>query len=218
MKTIVFSNGNFAPADWCKNLLKNADQIIVADGGARYALMMGLKVDHLIGDMDSIELEDFNTLKEQGCKISVFPEDKDKTDLELAVDLAVKLGSDEIHILASDGGRFDHQLGNALIGANIRYMEVPIWFYSGNQRATTVYPVEEKVFATVSGSLLSVIPLCEKVANFTIRGVDWPLNNVELRLGSTFTISNKSAGNEVKVSFTSGVVLFILEDVADVLK
>jgi thiamine pyrophosphokinase len=212
MKTIIFSNGEFSQGPWCKDLLKDCELIIAADGGARHALQMDAKVQHLIGDMDSIGLEDFNVLKSSQCKVHFFPQDKEKTDLELAMDLALEKGADEVHILGGEGGRFDHQVGNALMAASEKYKSIPVWFYSREQRSTAIHAVEKKVIKTSISKILSVIPLSESVEEFTIDGVQWPLNSVRLTLGSSFTISNRTTAEEVNISLKSGVVLLVVED------
>lgn len=212
MKTLIFSNGELLQDVWVKNIIKDAGLVIAADGGARHASGLGLEVMHLIGDMDSVDLATFQKLKDTKCKISVFPEDKDKTDLELAMDLALAHGASEIHILGAEGGRFDHMLGNALIGAKESFSNIPVWYYSSMQRSTAVFPCKNRKFKTLNDKLISVIPLCQKAEGFSISGVNWPLSNVTLELGSTYSISNRSSAEEVEVSFNSGVVLLVFED------
>ena len=95
--------------------LPEIDQCIAADSGADLALAIGLRVDLLIGDLDSVSADTLQRVRDDGADLREFPRNKDKTDLELAIDAAHDKEPDRLVIIGLAGGRLDHALAN--IGA-----------------------------------------------------------------------------------------------------
>ena len=86
-KAIVFGFGGDIP-----HRLPNLDEdtlVLAADGGIKWAKHYGLMPQAIIGDFDSISDEDKKIVLEQKILLKSFPKEKDKTDLELAVDFAL---------------------------------------------------------------------------------------------------------------------------------
>ena len=54
MYALVCIGGDAPPAPFLRNLAAAADLVIAADSGLSIALDAGLRVDHAIGDMDSL--------------------------------------------------------------------------------------------------------------------------------------------------------------------
>ena len=102
--------------------------VVAADGGARHAAALGLRVDRWVGDGDSIEPGDLAALAAAGVEIQLAAADKDESDAELAILAAVQAGVGAVTILGALGGlRIDHALANvgllghpALIGLAAR--------------------------------------------------------------------------------------------------
>ena len=67
------------------SLIQAEDYIICADGGTLHALKLGLKPDLIIGDLDSLPQGDWKRLQRADIPIELFPQDKNETDLELAL-------------------------------------------------------------------------------------------------------------------------------------
>src|SRR5512135_2029316 len=95
-RLIIFANGDVPELESARRQLRPDDDIYAADGGTRHALALGLLPSIVIGDMDSLSPEDRIRLNAGGAEIRQYPRNKDKTDLELALDLAVEEGRDEI--------------------------------------------------------------------------------------------------------------------------
>ena len=95
-------------------LLKNisvkteeGDIVIAADSGYKTALDLKLPVDILIGDMDSLKCD-----IPKGIEVIKLPEEKDLTDTEAALALALEKGADNITIIGGIGSRLDHTLAS----------------------------------------------------------------------------------------------------------
>ena len=95
--------------------------VIAADGGLENANALGLTATTVIGDFDSVSQDALDAAAAAGVQLVRHPEAKDATDLELALDAALELDPERIHVLAGDGGRLDHLLAALLLLASPRY-------------------------------------------------------------------------------------------------
>jgi thiamine pyrophosphokinase len=84
------------------------DLVLAADGGANLCQAWGWPVDTVVGDMDSVDAAVRRQLEAQGTPFVVSPVDKDETDLELALRLALQRGATELVIAGALGARIDH--------------------------------------------------------------------------------------------------------------
>ena len=66
---------------WGKEWLDNQtfDYCIAADSGLEYADKLGLKVDYLLGDYDSVDKDVLDTYK-SNTEFETYPKEKDYTD------------------------------------------------------------------------------------------------------------------------------------------
>ena len=104
----------------------DAETVVAADGGLDRALALGLAVDVVIGDLDSVSDEALTAAEAAGTRVVRHPAAKDATDLELALDEAVALGARRVLVIASAVGRLDHLLASLeLLGAD-RYAELEL--------------------------------------------------------------------------------------------
>ncbi len=96
--------------------------VVAADRGLEHALALGLDVTVAVGDFDSASPEAVAEAEAAGVRIERHPAEKDATDLELALDVAI---DDEPRSASScspgPGGRLDHELATLLLLASERY-------------------------------------------------------------------------------------------------
>src|SRR4030042_640169 len=111
-RAVIFANGNLPEPVKARKLLNADDLILCADGGLLHAREVGVTPRAVIGDMDSLSRDVLNELSQSDVPIQLFPSDKNKTDLELALEHAVELQVSEILIVAALGKRMDHSLSN----------------------------------------------------------------------------------------------------------
>ena len=92
------------------------DLVVAADGGARHATTLGLRLDRWVGDGDSIDPGDLAALAAAGVRVDRVAREKDASDTELAVLAAIEAGADELTIIGGLGGvRVDHALTNVAL-------------------------------------------------------------------------------------------------------
>ena len=173
--------------------------VIAADSGAELAL----QVDLAVGDFDSIAAE---TLARMG-RVERHPEAKDASDLELALEAALRLEPERILVFGGAGGRLDHLLGGLLLLAADAYAGVEVDAQFG---AAAVHVVRrERVLAGEPGELISLFAVHGPARGVVTDGLVYPLRGETLEPGSTRGLSNVFAAPEVRVGVERGVLLAV---------
>ena len=114
-RIVIFANGELPDLEVARALLQEDDYLIAADGGANYLMKMGILPEIVIGDLDSIDEDTLFELTTAEVDIEQYSEDKDETDIELALRYAVELRPSSILIVGALGGRLDQTLANLSI-------------------------------------------------------------------------------------------------------
>ena len=220
-------------------LLKNikiepeeGDIIIAADSGYETALRLKLHVDVLIGDMDSIKAE-----LPRGIETLRLPAEKDVTDTEAAVELALERGADSICIIGGIGTRVDHTLASlgiledmeglfsAPLGKRRRFFglakqarfarRVYATLTNGYNRVRFIRNDSVIIPRSPYFKYLSLIAADEFVKGVTMEGCKYPLKNATIsRRRQYYTVSNEISGNCAFVSVRNGGV-YIIESFDD---
>jgi thiamine pyrophosphokinase len=208
-RAIILTNGSLADPQRARRHVHPGDRLICADAGARHAIAMGLVPDVVVGDLDSLEAEQRAYLASAGVRFDIYPADKDKTDLELALRLAVAEGATEIIMLATQGDRLDQSLANLMLLTCTDWASVSVRVVEGDQTAWVLRGGERNTITGSVGDTLSLVPLTPQVTGVHLRGVAWPLSDATLCLGSTLTISNSLITPEASIEIGSGIVLVV---------
>lgn len=208
-RIVIFANGELNQPERLKASLHPTDRIFCADGGTLNALALNLTPEIIIGDLDSLPAEVVTRMESVGVTIQRHPANKDQTDLELALELAVAQQPDEILLVTALGGRLDQMLANILLLTRPGYAGPQLALIDGPQQAILLRDHGCLSLAGRPGDTLSVVPLTAKVTGVTLVGVQWPLTNATLSLGSTWSISNQFATNQVTVEIERGVALVV---------
>src|ERR1051325_8596104 len=119
-RIIILANGELPDLNKARGLIERDDYVICADGGTRHASALGCRPDLIIGDMDSAEKEQLQKYEQDGVEIELYPQDKNETDLELAINHAIERHPDQIVIIAALGGRLDQTLANIALLTDLR--------------------------------------------------------------------------------------------------
>jgi thiamine pyrophosphokinase len=175
-------------------------RFIAADSGMKHASALGVVPELWVGDFDSAGSElmlDYAHVPRQ-----TYPTEKDATDGEIAIVEAVKQGATEIILVGGFGGQSDHATAHLGLALKVAKSGKRCFISSGDEEA---YPLiaGSHHFDVSAGSRLSIVPWSD-IEGFNLDGVRWPLNNVNLTLGSSFTMSNVALG-PMSLSLTSGI-------------
>ncbi|MFV2038678.1 MAG: thiamine diphosphokinase [Acidimicrobiales bacterium] len=187
--------------------LPTADAVIAADGGLDQALKLGLEPTMLVGDLDSISAEGLKWAQDRQLPIERHPQDKDATDLELALRIATEQ-ADEVVVVDSGAGRFDHALGNLLLLGSSRWAAVELSAIAGGGLVTVVR--RHRVLSGRAGDIVSLFAVGGGATGVTTTGLRWALEGAEVQPCSSLGTSNEMTGTEASVSVSDGVV-FVLQ-------
>ncbi len=182
--------------------LRSTTNLIAIDGGLKYCLTVGLTPSVFIGDLDSSNEDDLKKfpLISRHC----FPKDKDKTDLELAIEYVTQRSSEKIRVFAALGKRIDHTLQNLQL---LTRYPARITLESSIEE---IFALSKKsALAVFPGQTLSLFPLNGPVQGLTTSGLKWELKNGTLDK-QFVSISNVCLDNEVTIEFAQGDLLCIL--------
>lgn len=215
MKVAVMANGEW-DALWGREELreKELDLLICADGGANHAISSGKIPDVLIGDLDSITVENLNLCQDKGIKIIKYSVEKDQTDLELAIDYAHSYlkacgqPQDEIILYAAGGKRLDHLLGNIALMMGYAQKQRKVRMVDQHHHAWIISSSTEMIWGT-KGQELSILPVVEQ-ATVSSQGLYYELENLTLFLNEARGISNVLEKEKALITVHEGMVMIII--------
>ncbi len=198
----VFAGGDPPPpqsVDW----IPPGAFVIAADSGLDHAHRLGFKADLLVGDLDSVSM---NASDIHEGRVERHSEDKDHTDLELAVRRAAGVAG-SIIVVGGHGGRLDHLLANAELLADHRWWASRVLWLAGEDLVTVVR--HDRRLRGNPGDLVSLIPLGGHAIGVTTEGLQWSLRDATLAVGCTRGVSNRFEEASARVAVRQGVVLAI---------
>lgn len=187
--------------------LPEIDRCVAADSGADLAIGMGLQVDLLVGDLDSISPAGLEQVRRDGGDLREHPRDKDKTDLELAIEAALEDKPDRLIVVGLAGGRLDHELANIGVLAAASQDGTDVDGLVGAARLAVIR--HSRTLPGALGETLSLLPLLGTASGVTTTGLEFPLDNEPLLAGSARGMSNRFVANEATIEVRSGSLLAV---------
>lgn len=204
---VVFANGEIRSCNAAKKLAESASILIAADGGLKHLLNLGLHPDFLVGDLDSVNMEQVSLVEALGCKVYRFPMDKDETDLELALLTAADSGCDKITVVAALGGRLDQTLSNLYLLNLPQLSELDLRMDDGKEEVFLIHKHAE--IEGTSGDTISLLPISPVVNGVVTVNLKYPLVNEKLVFCHSRGISNVMLTRNAQVDIESGILLCI---------
>ena len=199
---VVFAGGDPPPPSVASRI-PAAAYVIAADSGLDHALALGIGVDLLVGDLDSVSPQGQVSARE----VEKHPSDKNATDLALALDAALRHRPSEVLVVGGAGGRIDHFLANAALIAAPEYAALNLAWMPDQ---AIVHVVRTRVRLTGRpGELVSILPYGGPARGVTTQGLRWPLVEAELSPGTSLGVSNEMIDVEALVELREGVVLVV---------
>lgn len=206
-RIIILANGELPDINKARSILRGDDYIICADGGTRHALSLNVKPNLIIGDMDSAEGEVLRKYKDDGVSIELYPQDKNETDLELAISHAIQLNAKEIIIAGALGGRLDQTLANIALLTGIPH-PLPTTCLDDGVEEVLLCRDQAQVHGR-SGDIVSLIPWQGEVTEVQTTNLKWALRKETLYPDKTRGISNEMTDDLASISIGSGLLLVV---------
>lgn len=206
-KNILIISGGSVDYKWASEWLKNRkyDYVIAADRGLMHADKLGLKVDFILGDYDSVDTSVLDKYRKNTQTVT-YPKEKDYTDTHIAVLRAIEKKPDAIDILGATGTRYDHAMTNIYIMKAALDQKINCTIYDPNNRiylANHSFSIERK---EQYGDYLSFVPMTEKVV-ITLENVKYPLDHYVLEQGLSICQSNEIIGEHARIRLDQGTVV-----------
>jgi len=191
-----------------RELLASAPTVVAADAAGEWCARLGRVPDVVVGDFDSAGHGAADRLERLGARVERHPEDKDVTDLELAVAVARERWALPVCLTAAFTDRFDHSLAALGLvlraGAGARIVE-PSW------RAWPCMAGAPLRLDLARGATYSLLAL-ERCEGVEAMGGEWGLHDTTLEPLSGRGVSNVATGAEIRISVRSGSLLVIAND------
>ncbi|WP_283588143.1 thiamine diphosphokinase [Limosilactobacillus viscerum] len=210
MRVNVLVGGPVALVPQEKVIQRKNEQWVAADYGATRLLNWGIKPAVAIGDFDSTSASEFQRLREQLGEIETFPPEKDFTDTQLGVKIAIeKFKPDEIDVFGATGGRIDHLLANLFLPLQAPYEDYleKIHFIDRGNTVAYYRPGSYEITKQAGMKYLAFVNLTP-VKGLTLVDEKYPLDNWSSDIPVSWS-SNEFVGTKNHFSFTAGVVAVI---------
>ena len=194
--------------EYCKEHVEQ--NIIAVDKGLEALYQLDIMPNYVVGDFDSVSTKilEFYQNKPQVTFHKYNPE-KDNTDTDIALKLAIQLNSSSITIIGALGKRMDHALSNIHILKDALETNIPCQILDSNNR---IYLVKNNITLykdKIYGKYISLIPLTTTVEGLTLKGFQYPLDNASLSIGKSLGVSNEMTQDIATIELKSGILIVI---------
>lgn len=193
MEVLIIAGGEIDEKilkEYCKEPVRY--NIIAVDKGLEQLYRLNVMPKHVVGDFDSISKEILKYYQNNPQIVfHKYNPEKDNTDTDIAIQLAIQLQSSNITILGALGRRMDHAIGNIHILKYALDAKIPCQIIDNHNR---IYLIKKKHILNqkeIYGKYISLIPLTTEVEGISLKGFKYPLKNASLSIGKSLGISNE---------------------------
>lgn len=185
------------------------DLVIAADSGYDTATSLGVTPAVMVGDFDSVKGKKIP----DGVEIYRVPAEKDLTDTQLAVEIALSRGMRDLVIIGGLSGRLDHTMSNLGLLEHLDKQHVCAVMTDGVNRVRFIR--NNSTLVPRGGyRYLSLIVADDVAKGVEVLGCKYPLKKATLRRTHQYAISNELTGNCAMISVKRGG-LFVIESKED---
>ena len=202
--------GGTPPTRAIKQYIPAHELVIAADSGLHGAIDLGLRVNVVIGDMDSVDKAVLAAVEANGTTVTQLPRDKDSTDAELALLKAVEMGATKIVLITKGGGRLDHELGVFAVLQNPGLRQCTIQALWDNSILHLTPGPASVTITGKQGSNVGLIAAGGEASGITTTGLKWTLTNETLAPHSSRGISNQLIEESAVILLQKGS-LFVVQ-------
>lgn len=208
IKTLIVTGGKINKSFLKKYLEKEKfDNILAVDKGLEFLDELNILPNYIIGDFDSVNKNILKKyLNKKQVQIYKFESEKDYTDTNLAIKLAIKLKSKEIIILGAIGTRIDHTIANVSILCETLNKNIDTKIIDEYNK---IQLINKKLEIKKEYRYLSILPFTNKVEGITLKGFKYNLDNYTLEIGSTIGISNEQIETKATIEIEKGILIVI---------
>lgn len=207
MKCIIIASGEMEYTRNISRIIRDAQLIVCADGGARHLKALDIIPHVMIGDFDSIHENDLDFFQKKNVRMISYPPQKDQTDSALCIDWAIENNATDITLLGMTGTRMDHTLANIFLLKKMAEKNIPARIINEHNEIQVV--IKDIQVTGNIGEILSLVPVTQKVTGVTVKGLEYPLENAVMYMGTSLGISNVFKQTVVSISIKEGMLIVI---------
>ena len=194
----ILANGEFPNHSLPLQILHESKTIICTDGSANTLIDKGINPNVIIGDMDSVKIDN-KAFSGQFIKDS----NQENTDLEKAFEWCIKNNVKTINVLGASQKREDHLIGNLYLLS--KYCDAINLTYVTDYFSITCHD-GSKTFSSFKNQLVSILPV-EHIQHISTKNLKYPLSDEELSTSSR-GVSNRSLGNNFEINSSGKIWVF----------
>jgi thiamine pyrophosphokinase len=209
-KTAIVVLGGTPPTRSIKQHLPEHQLVIAADSGLHGAVDLGLRVNVVIGDMDSVDKALLAAVEANGVTVTQVPHDKDQTDAELALLAAVDMGATKIVVITKGGGRLDHELGVLAVLQHPQLRSCSVTALWDNAIMHLIHGPSSITISGAVGSIVGLVAVGGVAEGISTEGMKWSLNAESLTPHSSRGVSNQMVLGTATISVQVGS-LFVIQ-------
>ncbi len=180
-----------------------------ADRGALRLVKRGIQPVMVVGDFDSIDAAELQTVKDALVGAVVVKPDQDHTDTQLAIkSIFEQLQPDEVHLYGATGGRLDHLLANMwlVLDPVFRQWAPQIKLIDKQNSVRFFLPGDYQITKEADKRYLAFVPLMPM--HLTLPDEKYQLDAAYTAYPISWA-SNEFSGNTGHFSFDAGVLAVI---------
>lgn len=180
-----------------------------ADRGALRLVKRGIQPVMVVGDFDSIDAAELQTVKDALVGAIVVKPDQDQTDTQLAIkSIFEQLQPDEVHLYGATGGRLDHLLANMwlVLDPVFRQWAPQIKLIDKQNSVRFFLPGDYQITKEADKRYLAFVPLMPM--HLTLPDEKYQLDAAYNAYPISWA-SNEFSGNTGHFSFDAGVLAVI---------
>ncbi|MBH0165921.1 thiamine diphosphokinase [Fictibacillus sp. 7GRE50] len=182
---------------------------IGVDRGTLFLLRNDIFPQYAFGDFDSVSDDERRSIMNSSIKVNQYRSEKDSTDMEIALEWALKQNPEQILIFGATGGRLDHELMNIQLLFKSRSNHADVRIKDTRNEISLHLPGCYEIEQDHRYSYISFLAQSEEVTGITLEGFKYPLNQAKLQAGSSLCVSNELVNKSGTYSFDSGIILMV---------
>ena len=203
MKGVILGNG-FPPNKELVLKYIHQAKVYCCDGAANWAMEMSIPIDLIIGDMDSIRC---NIGSVQTIRL---PREKDDTDMQAGVNLAIEQGCTDITLLGALGSRADHSLANIHLLVQMHKRKIAARIADNNNIIFVANSTFEVDKPDEDKTVFSILPLESGIHIDKTSGLYYPVLSRDIPVGVPYFVSNVWNADKARIELYGGYVAVML--------
>ncbi len=198
MRAFIYTGGKVWD-EYVTERPQEGDLIIAADAGLLTARKFGFEPSVVLGDFDTLGEPDVP----DGTEILQTPSEKDDTDTQLAVRVALERGAKDIVIVGGLDGRLDHTLSLLAVLEDLDAKFIHALITSGKNRARFLRN-NSLLLPRSDFRYFSILAADPVVKGVSVEGCKYPLKKAKLSRLCQFAVSNEIVGNCALIDIRRG--------------